>query len=106
MANVRIERIPCSHTVRFVAQIQVQQGAHLIERHVQTAQLANEAQLMHIFIAIKTIAVSAYSIRANQFFFLIKADIGTAHATHLGGLSNQITVDILGALRSHRLTLE
>jgi hypothetical protein len=55
--------------------------------------LADKAQLTHIFIAIDSIASRAHSMSANEPFFLIKADICAAYASHLGGLANEIAIE-------------
>ncbi len=92
VAQVRIERHAGRGAVGLAAQVQPQQRAHLVERHVHGAAQADEAQPVHVGIGVEPVAVVAAGLRRDQALFLVVADVGGAHAASGGGIADAVTL--------------
>jgi len=88
MAQVGIQGFVGSHAVGLAGAVQRQQGADLVQRHVHGAAQADEAQPVHIAVAVQPVLVVLAHACTEQPFLLVVADVGGGHAGTLGRLAD------------------
>lgn len=85
LAQVRVQRGAGGGAIGLLNEFQRQQGAYRVQRHVQRAALPNEAQTVHIDIAVQPVAVAGTGLGACA-----AADVGGAHARAPDGFANAV----------------
>ena len=89
MGDVRFQCLIGGLTVCLSREVQPQQCANLIERHVHRAAQPDETQLMDVALAIAAVAVLRAHTLGQQAGFFVEADVGRSDATARGSLSDK-----------------
>ncbi|MDT4879341.1 hypothetical protein FQZ97_1150040 [compost metagenome] len=90
MAQVFVQRRAGGHAIGLVVQVEPEQGAHLVLRHVHRPALAHETQPVDVGFAVEAVIVAGPRLRLQQAFALVVADVGRAHAGSPGGLADAV----------------
>ena len=95
MPQVLVQGVAGGVAVFLARQVQRQQGAHLVQRHVHGAAQPHKAQAVHISRAVKSVTVVTPGAGRQQALFFVITDVGGRHARLPGGLANAVHCNVI-----------